>query len=514
LGAKREEKMKHNAHLWRLSLALVVLGVFWVNCGGKGEIPTDKLAEHLVDTFNKRLPGTTFKTDLENCIIEPAEEKGHRITFKDSTLTTDFTEMLKLINKGLPLEENSHSYPNTAQIKEIVVRYNPKDVTLELLSFRGFSIESILSKHEGSKKIPKLGTVKMNKIHLYVEQIISPGMDVSPILRDDKTDSEKTKNDNDKAGNSGSQKNTIVKNIELEFNYILNGIDNFSVIFGMEEFEINPGIDNPYLTAYPLSKEKQELDLKKIIEKKMTMMDFSTQLEKLKISIRRSTSQWDILFIDNIDFSCFMKPEKSGNFFKMGYELEINNVRLVFPLKKEIEQLVNFKEIKFGFLIEDLKPRAIGALFKLMNTAFEWRSMTEHPGKQEDIFQKMSLITDIISSKPTIKLYLSPIKHGFGELNAEAVILSLLPLSSQLKVNIFKVDEILEQLTATRLFLPTTMEKISQFISTATLKDSNGDASMLIEIKGDQPGKLYLNGKPFPFNPSRFAISNYFDLYR
>ena len=91
--------METNRHVRQSIFVLMAIVWLFVHCGKTGklnEVDKKKMAAQLIDSFNKTLAGTEFKTDLENCIVIPAEKNRYWITFKNISFTTHLISMLKL----------------------------------------------------------------------------------------------------------------------------------------------------------------------------------------------------------------------------------------------------------------------------------------------------------------------------------------------------------------------------------------------------------------------------------
>lgn len=495
--------MKQNVHAKLFILGLVVMGLFLIRCGKSGENPGQEIIEQLIDSFNKQLPGSKFKTDLEKSIVEPAGNNRYLITFKNLSITTDLILVMKAANKVMSSEEEDFSSVlYTVYIDEAVVLYGPREKYLSAKSISGITIDHDFSPFEGKQEIPNLGELKVEKVHAAVGNLIFPGMDISGLIKDNKKDPVKKKRLGSKKQNTAPL-DTICENIKLEINYTLNHGNNFSIVVEVEKFVLNLGIDNPYFSSYLFNKAAPPPDFNKILQKGMKVMGSNFQSGKIKFSIKRKGHQWDLGLIDNISFSNFLEPGKTGKFFKFGYELGIKNFRLIFPLKQEIEMLANVKELRFTFSMEHLNPQAILAFMNFMNTVTELRDMTDNSKIQENLFQNMQFLVEVFQSKPVFKLSISPFKHYFGELEAkvELGIKSLFSMPDvRMSVDVLKIDEILKKLEDIHVFSPTTFKSISGTIGKLFVRKENGDAAMTIEFKSDQPGTFFFNGRQMPFD--------------
>jgi hypothetical protein len=490
----------------RLFVLGFILGLFFFYCGDSTEKSQRKMVEKLVESFNKRLPGSTFKTDLDKAIVKPAGNNRYWITFKNSTLTTDIARLLKSTNLESSAKSEDFSAMDTARIEETVLLYNPREKYLVIHSIKGLTMGHRYPPFEGKQQIPNVGELKIEKVHISISNANMRDMDISALVKDIENSPGEVKHSSTDKGDN-APRDIIFEDMKGEINYTLNQKDNFSVLVEVEKFAVDLGTDNPYLNAYLSGKNVPLPDLDKILQKGMKSMDLCIDVGKLKFSIKRNGHQWHLGIIDNVFFSSSVTPDETDEtkkFFKWGYELGIKNVRVIFPLKQEIEKLLNVKELRLVFAVEHLSPKAVLGFMKFSNTVTELRDLTDNAKVQEMMFQNIAFFVEIFQSKPVLKFSISPLKHYLGELSAEATIRSFLPLHIEMKVNILKLPGVLKELAGLKLFSPALMKTIAERVAKLFVIKRNGDASMVIEYKTDMPGMIVLNGRALKIPDSMF----------
>jgi hypothetical protein len=498
--------MKKHSHLRLFILGFVILGLLFSHCGESKETSMREMVEKLVKSFNNRLPGTTFKTDLEKAMVKSAGDNNYWITFKNSTLTTDLLRLLKLLNMESPLKNEEFSAIDTARIEESVLLYNPGKKYLVTHSLKGLTVEHRVPPFEGNQQIPNVGELEVEKVQFYIGYANMRDIDISALVKDIKNSPGEVKDSSSDKGDTFPH-DIIFEDMKGEIHYTLNKKVKFSALVEIEKFTVDFGTENPYLNAYLSGKNVPTPDLDKTLQKGMKFMDLGIDMGEIKFSIKRGGHQWDLGTIDNISFSSSITPDEADEtkkFFKFGYKLGIKNVRVNFPLKQEIEKLANVKELRFSFFVEHLSPTALLGLMKFSNAVIELRDLTDSAKVREVMFQNMAFLFEVFQSKPVLKFSISPLKHYLGELSAEATIRSFLPPHAEININVLKIEKILGGLEGLKLFSPAFLKTIAERVATLFVIEQNGDASMIIEYKPDMPGMIVLNGRAFKIPDSVF----------
>jgi len=126
--------MKRNFFLSASMLAVSFALLSISNCGKPRETAkTDmEVAAELVRTLNE-VPGLSIKSEPGNMIVEPSEKNRYLITFKDPAIGLDISKL----NLGIPIKDAKIP----VKIKEVVLKYDPDEKYLELVSIREFLLE-------------------------------------------------------------------------------------------------------------------------------------------------------------------------------------------------------------------------------------------------------------------------------------------------------------------------------------------------------------------------------------
>ncbi len=470
-------------------LGLVVLGLLVSNCGKSAEVSNAEVAERLLNDLNKRLPRTQIKVKPENRLVKPVGNDRYRIIFKDCTFRTDLAWMVKSINKNLLLKDNPYTELDTVRIKEVVIFYGPKEAYLNLQSLNGMSLDC------SDLETGSLGDFRIKSMNVSIGNITFNNLNISDLLKSGAKDfSEMTKKSLKEAFRPGE---TALKNLKFKLTGVTGKKEDLSILLEIEKIgSIKEGKEDPYIMVYLFKQDAPAPDLLKTLHKGLAVMDLNVGLGKANLSIKKNGIQWGEGAVESASYSQFVKPDKSRSSFKAGYSFGIKNLHLSLPGKREIEALSKIKEFHFNFSMEHLSPAAVLGLLEFVKKVIQLRDLADAGQMQEILVQAGKFWNEVFKSNPQIKCSISPFKHYLGELSLEAMIRQFFPPAAELKVKILKIDDILQKLEECCLFSPAAMKAILHNLEKCTIRKENGDASMTIELKPDQPGQYFLNGKP------------------
>ena len=478
--------MKQNTQAKLFILGLAVLGVFLVNCGKSAQMPGDKVVEEFIDLVNKRIPGTRFDVKPGNWLVKPVENNRYKITLKKLTLTSDFSMIIKFFYKDYsPSNKNALPLPDTARIEELVAIYSPDEEYTGPLSMKGFSLDIDYSKFE-QKSAVNLGDLKVNKIRMTLGNITFGDLNINNFPQPGKRPPHLF--------------NTDVEDIKLELSGITKKKENLSVLLEVEKIShIDEGSQVASPMTYVFIKDALPPDLSRILQEGSSISDLNLEFGKAKIFIKKNGTKWGGGTLDSVSVSSFLRPDETGNAFKYGIGFGIKDLELSIPGKKEIELLSNIKELRFDFSIEHLNPEAVLAVLDYMKKSIALRDMAGDPKGQKVVMQGMTLLAALLKSEPLVKLSIAPFKHYFGEMEikfAGKLYGLLSPPDSKISIILFKIDETIKKIKEANVFSPPQLQEISESLAKYAVKRENGDASIIIEQKRDQPGKYFLNGRP------------------
>ncbi len=505
----------------RVNTIFLLLGVIiHLGClqtyGKSAPKPAIKVAEQLVDYLNRQLPGAQFKTDIEKCSVKEVALNRYLVIFKDCTFTTDLTAATKAINKIFPSEIAYDSSLDTASIKEAHIYFSPpKDekagnardkekseiITryIHAVVLKGLQIRRDIPAHKQKKELEVCKGYKVTGYYASVEEMnfgedeeahsTSKGIFHYPMVI---------------AGIVGrlpGVSDSSIKNLKIGLTGITKGKD--KIAFELEIEKItgnNVGIEDPYIYTYIFVPGTQPPNLEKSAERGMAIVDTKYELGKVHLSLEKNGSKWGRGSMEKASFSMFVKPGENGEFFKIGYSTGIKNMEFSLPGVENIQLLSDLKAFHFLFSVDRIPPSSILAMVEMIKLVYQSRDVIDDDLFQQISYQGLKFIMEIGSSTLPVTFRISPFEHYFGKMRVEALI-QLHGLMGRpglkFKVDLFKLEEILKKISEVDLFSRPFLQEITAYLNTVTVKKANGDASLTIELKADQPGKIFLNGLPY-----------------
>ncbi len=478
--------MKQKTHLTLFIVGLVIPVLLLLHCGKSREISNEQVAEELLDFLNKQLPGSQLIVTPENRMVEPIEKNRCRVTFKDFTFKTDLPGTVSLITKFMIKIEN---FPrlDTFRAEEAVMIYDveKKDIPEYWLKNMGTDYEFPVLLGSNFKKKYGGGTL-LRRLLFNVGKITYK------------------KADHKTASSTGALKpyDSTIENVKLGVTLATKQEDIISVNLEIEKIEdAETGQEDPDAFMYLFDKDAPEPDLNNTLKKGLAIVDVNFRVGRVKVSIEKNGAPWADGAVENVSYSLFIKPDKYGTGFRGGYSLGIKNLGMSMPGKKEVRLLSDLKDFRFDFCTEPITPAAALIGLKMLKTILQLRPIPNNTSTQTILFQAFQFLPELIKSNPLATYSIDPFKHYFGELKAtmNVRLKSLYPTpkpEATIKVDIFKIDEILGKLKEADVFSPSTMKAILQALEKYTVKQENGDATLTYELKPDHLGKYFLNGTP------------------
>jgi len=477
--------MKQKTHLILFIAGLIIPALLLLHCGKSREISNEQVAEELLDFLNKQLPGSQLIVKPENRIVEPIEKKHYRVTFKDFTFKTDLPGMVGLISK-LAIKTDDFPRLDSFRVEEAVMIYDveTKDIPEYWLKNMGIDYELPVLPGSNLKKKYQGGAIR--KLLVNIGRITH----------------KKTGRKNASSTRALNPYDTTIENVKLGLTVVTKQEDLISVfleIAKLEDPEI--GQEDPDAFMYLFDNDAPEPDLNNTLKKGLAIADVNFRVGRVKVSIEKNGASWIDGAVENVSYSLFIKPDKYGTGFRVGYTLGLKNLGMSMPGKKEVRLLSDLKDFRFDFFIEPITPAATLVGLKMFKTILQLRPIPNNTSTQTILFQAFQLLPELIKSNPLATYSIDPFKHYFGDLKAtlNVRLKSLFPPpkpEATIKVDIFKIDEILRKLKEADVFSPSTMKTILQTLEKYTVKEENGDATLTYELKPDFPGKYFLNGNP------------------
>lgn len=477
--------MKQKAHLTLFTVGLMIAVLPLLHCGKSGEITNKQVAEELLSFLNKQLPGSNLIVTPENRIVEPIEKNRYRVTFKDFTFKTDLPEIVSLITKFMNKDDD---FPrlDTFRVEETVMIYDAekKDIPMYWLKNVGIDYEYPVLPGNNLKAGYEGGTVK--RLHINVGKIA-----IKKATRKIAFSTDALK-----------PYDSTFENVEFGLTVATKQEDLISVNIEIEKIEdIETGQEDPEVSLYFSDKDAPEPNLNNTLKKGLAIFDSTFQANRVKISIEMNGIPWGMGAMENIFFTLFVKPVNFDTGFSCGYGFGIKNLEMSVPFKKEVWFLSNLKDFRLDFCIEPLTPAASLIGLKIIKTIIRSNPIPNNSSMQAILFQALQFQAELMKSNPLARYSIDPFNHYFGNLKATADIrlkgqFPMINPEAKIKVDIFKIDDILRKLREAKVFSPSTLKTISETLEKYTVKKENGDAILTYELKPDHPGKYFLNGNP------------------
>ena len=494
--------MKQNVLARFFILGLVIFVLCINNCTKAPELSDEEVVEQLLDHLNTRLPGTQFKVEPKTSIVNFVGKNRYQITFKNAYFTTDLAWIVNMIFKHLSSGDSPYTGLDTVLMEEVVIVYGPGEDYLSLRSIKGMSLEHEFSQSHQSNQSSGIGGFKMNKVRVSVGKITFNDLDINQLVKSGKKDS--TKVVGGTASDTAQPAESTLEHLKLEVSGLTARKDLLSIILDIEKIgSVDEGKEDHNISAYMLDKDAPPPDLKDTLEKGLAINDLKIQLGKVNLLIKKNGIKEGDGIMDHASYSQFMKPDENRKSFQLGHGIEIKNFELSLANKKEVQLLSRVKEFQYGFSMKRLTPAVVQTFLDLTKKGFTSRDLVDSTKMTDFTSLAMKLWLEVMNSRPQIKFSIS-LKHYFGDLDVTAEIYLHHLLSGpilKVKVNIFKLDDILNKLKETNVLPDSILMELKQFIETQPVKKENGDVTITYEWNIQQLSKFFSNIKPGMINP-------------
>jgi len=461
---------------------------------------------YLIDTFNRQLPGTEFKTDLKTAVVKPAGKGRYWVTFKNVTFSTDLTRIVDVLAKSAskvpfkdpnpkdrPILKNDH-----AVLEESVLLCGPEKDDINLGSIKGMKVEFDSTKSLKEKLHDR--QFKVEKGRITIEKITFSDFNINDLIQAGKENPEKEPFDPNTA--ESPRFDTRVEHVKIESTCITETGESLDILMDMESLKsVKEGIESSDASSFMFSNNVQPKDIEKLLEKGIALTDVSVETGKINVAIKKNGLPYAYGNIDSVSYSQFIKPDKKNEFFKMGFIFGLKKLDLSIPFNPGIELLSKINQIRFGFDIEHADNDAVMAFIRILYNSFIQRKIPDDVALNNLQRQIMQWLFALNKSKAVITYSLSLFHHYFGDFLSNLKIWSLIPPGVDVEMKISQIDTVTSKLKASKLFSPEAIKQWSDFMDRYTIKQKNGDASMIIQLKPEYPMKYFVNDKMFDIKP-------------
>ena len=476
--------MKQEKHSTLFIAGLLISTLLLLHCGNSREISKEQVAEELLGFLNKQLPGSNLIVSPENRTVESLGKNRYRVTFKNFTFKTDVSGIVSLISK-LMIKTDDFPRLDTFRVEESVMIYDAGTKDIPEYWLKNMGIDYELPLLPGNKLKARYGKEPLKKLCINIGKIYH------------------RKTDHKISSSTGavSPYDSTIENVKLGLTFETKQKDLLTGWLEIEKMEDpQTGQEDPDVFMYLWDKDAPEPDLNNTLKKGLAIADVSFQVGRVKVSIEKNGVPLAAGSAEKVSYSLFMKPDNSSTGFKWGYVLGIKDLALSMPGKEEVHLLSNVKDFRFDFCIEPINPQAALISLKLFKTICQMRPIPDKTSSQTLMFLALQFLSEAMKSSPVARYSIDPFSHYFGDIKATADIrlqgqFPMIKPNATIKVDIFKVDDILKKLREANVFSPAILNTISKTLGEYTVKKDNGDATTIIEVKADYPGMYFLNGE-------------------
>jgi hypothetical protein len=483
--------MKRNISLIMKMLSVsAALLLLIPNCGEHREtVKTDtEIAAELVQTLNE-IPGFTIKVEPGNMIVEPSENNRYLITLKNPVIDIDISKF----NMSIPIKVTKIP----VKMKEVVYQYGPEEKYLGMISIReffmGWDFQDFLPTVGDAKDKSELQGMTFK---LSMAKAEFKNYDISPLL--DTKAKDLMELGGELLGRNQSLEATA-ENITYELGFLSKEKGKISILMDIEKMQSHQkALSDIFISLY---KKGQKLpDVSKLLAKGKGLLDLKMDNSSVKLSVKENENELGSGTVDHMSFSYFLKPDETNSFFTYGFTWDIENMKVSVPNNKEIELAGNIQQWGMKFSLENLTAGFVESYLDLVKKSYEMSAtLDKEKLKQQQMAMGLTIASEFMKSKPSIKFSISPFKHYFGELEAELnfQFLNLMaPPVGKAVVNIPKINEMLTKIEEEKLFSQKIREELLKLAKKYVTVDENGNGRITFETRQDQPGTFFLNGKP------------------
>jgi hypothetical protein len=483
--------MKKNIYFTILMMGILSLALIVSYCGKDNAQAGIDAANQLIAAFNQSPLGLQMTVEPGNILAKSEGNNRFHITFKNPSMTFD-TSIYKTFTFGEHIKEKK--IPFTAE--EVSYIYGPKEKYLEAVSMKGMKFKwdwaELIKESKTMGETPP--AFRMN-LEMVLGNVTFKNFNISAILEP------KTKDYMDIMAviiKDNPSVEWAIENMMYGLTFPVEEGKMIGVSLAAEGIEGSHAIGQEIFTAL-YKKDAPSPDFKKILEKGMPIFDIKARCDGIKVSVKENSKERGGGFVEKTNISYFVKPDESKSAFVYGFTWDVENLELSIPNKKEIELAGNIKEMKMDFSLANLNPSFAQTLFDFIKKSTEISTaIDQKSAKQQQMMMGIQLGSAIMSSKPVIKASLSPFKHYFGELSAEANFQFKVvgaPPVGKATVNISDIQGIIKKLKAEEILSPASVDAIVKIIKKIVVTDESGNGSITFELKQDHPRKYFLNNK-------------------
>jgi len=462
--------MKRN-HLFRISLILIVALslIYFQGCKKKGKLG---IADDVLEAINQSPLGLKIEAEPGSVTIEPSGNR-RQITFKNPAISLNTS-----VFKDLMIVPKLKSTHIPIRVKEMAVIYGPKEKYLQMVSINGFRMELSAGELGGDFTV---NIDRMNFKNYFISALLTNrNADLFSLITKIMSDSQPM--------------GYVCENISARI-IVKEGQKKTSLRLKMDRVESNTRMIPDFLLSL-YKKEPFSFNLSRILEQGLSIYDVNTDLTNLEISVQVDNDSVVDSELAQLQLKGYFKPNETRMGFTYGFDFRIKDLVPRIPKNRFLEMVLNVKDAGFSFAIDNLSSDFIRKYFELVRTLMS-QSGDKEKMQQEQVAMAMQMAGDFFNSKPVFKLRLSPFSNILGEIEGEAAFQfpSIMGPVGTAKVDIPNLNGILKRIKTENLLPLQDYLDLEKYILKSFAIDKQGNGSFNLEIKPDEPGKVFINGK-------------------
>ncbi len=473
--------MRKSLYVTLLILCVVTFSLLTVHCGkSEGDV-----AKNLLDTLNQNGMGLTFKADPAKAVVQ-AEGDRYRITYKPFDVNFNTSFYKDMVNAG---QFKAADIP--IGFGEVTFIYGPAEKYLEQVSLKGMNFKFDATEFINEPELPSSFNMDLD---IGIKEMAFKDYDISVML------DAKGKTVIQLMGGliRGTRKHTAdAKGISYQLSFTTE--EKKQVVINLAVDTVSGKQKNVSDIFVAFYKKGNELpDFAKALEAGEPIFEVAGDLSGFSASVKVDGKDVGGGSRGKTAFSWYLGPDDAKANYNFAAKWSMKDFKLNIPGKPDVEKFGSIEDMNMTFSIDAIGLDFCKSYAELIKKSMAAKTKEEKEAlEKEQAAQGMKMMGDFFKSQPVIKMGLTPLKHYFGEINAEAEfkVISMMSYPGKATVNIPKVEEMIKKLTDENVISPTVGKSMAGMLKQFFVVDDGGNASLTFEMKADAPGQFFLNGK-------------------
>lgn len=477
-------------HIYLKMAAVTAAALILSSCTGVTEKVDTAAVQDILAKINRTPLGVAVAAEDENISIEPEDRHTFRVTLENPDLS--FNQELY---RSFGLEMPEFTIP--VDLNMIQLLYAPSRNYLAIGSAGPLAMTFDPSKLDaeafpGGEEAEELSRMTFS---YEIKEMTGNFYDISPVLDYEDESAVELLTD---ILQHNQEFSLQAKNLAMEVAGGKEGepLSRFTWTTGAMEsgFEAAP----EYITAFFQALEEKGI-FEKYLKDNKPLFDMHFRMDDTRFTFTAGESPMTV----NVKLaggSYYLRPEKDSQ-FNFGFAWEVEGAGAEGEQIPAWASALNINRMDFRFNISNLPPDLIEGYFEMM------QFIREAAGKESDDLQGqiamkgLALVGKMTNAQPVITMQLVPLDLGAGKIQAEGEFkfIGMAPPVGKATVMIPDLEGMAEKLQQIPA-IP--REKIDPMLAKIRaifdVKDT-GEAVLVFEIREDEPGSYYLNGRPHTF---------------